>query len=152
MAALLRLAGWHVASCLLIICHCCLIFLLPSIHFCFSIIFALLESCLRNIPKNKTFQTHAVSFLQILKITYICIWDLLGKCLPCIVKNFAFCQIIYTCKILVFQILFLYRSEAKFGWSDLTKLPSWAEANVTTISTVLKSETLLSLYWNGIKT
>lgn len=115
MAAISQLSGRHVASCLLIFCCCRLRFLQQSIHFCFSIIFALLESYLRNIPKNKIFQAHAFSFLQASKITYICIWHLLGKCLPSIIKNFAFCQITYSCKILVFQILFLYRPEAKFG-------------------------------------
>lgn len=150
MVGLSELSGWCGASCLLIFCHFHLRSLLPSVNFRFSIIFDLLESYLRNTPKN-TFQTCAILFLQTLKITYMCTWDLLGKCLVCLKRSFASCQVTYSCKTLVFQILFLHRPEAKFGWSELTKSPSWAGASVTTISTVLKLETQLSLYWNGIR-
>lgn len=85
---LTALSGWHVAS--------CLFNLLPkifaTIHFFFSVIFALLESYVKNIPKNKTFQTRHLIATDV-KNKYICIWDLLGKCLPCVIENFAFVRL-----------------------------------------------------------
>lgn len=147
----MMLSGWCGTPCLLIFCHFRLRFVLPSLIFWFSIIFDLLESYLRNTPKNKTFQTHGILLLQTLKITYVCIWDLFRKCLVCLKSSFALCQVIYSHKILLFQMLFLHRPEGNFGWSELTKLPSWAGASETTISTASKSETQLSPYWNGIR-
>lgn len=119
MMGLLELSGLWGASCLLIFCYFHLIFLLQSVNFWFSFIFDLLESYLRNPPKNTTFQTCAILFLQTLKITYTCTWDLFGKCLVCLTRDFALCQITYSCKILVFLILFLHRPEVEFGWSEL---------------------------------
>lgn len=112
MVGLLELCEWCGASWVLIFCNFHRRLLLPSVHFWLSIIFNVLEFYLRNTPKNTAFQTHAFLFLQTLKITYLCKWDLSGKCL---IRSSALCQITYSCKILVFLTLFLHRPEAKFG-------------------------------------
>lgn len=152
MVGLPELAEWCGASCLLIFCNFHLTFLLPSVYFWLSIIFNVLEFYLRNTPKNTAFQTQAILLLQTLKITYLGKWDFFGKCLMCLIRSFALYQIAYSCQILVFLTLFLHRPEAKFGWSELTKSPSWAGASVTTTSTALRLETQLSPCWNGTRT
>lgn len=130
--------------------HCCVRFLLPVIPFLFCIIFSILESCLRDIPKTKNFSDMSSHSCRCENQHMFAYGPSVGSVFRILWGIFPF--VILRTVIRSWFSLILYRLGTEFGWSNQPKLPSWAEASVTTISTVLKLEILHSLYWNGIKT